>query len=110
MSVINFTPHQLDYQVAGEGYDDPETGDYVPASSHWVERAYDVHAVPAGPAGLIPLPDGKMEQYSYVISQLPTDCIEFKYGQKIRLRIGETLVELAVKGFHRYQLQAKIWA
>lgn len=111
MAVLDFAAHTLSYQDVTQGYEDPETGDYIKGSSSWVENAYKCDIVPAGKANQIAIPDGSVQTYSYTIYNLPQDCREFQYGEKIRINFfskGNGKV-FTVLGFHRYQHQCKIW-
>lgn len=113
MAVLDLSAHILEYQTTPEGgYFDEETGDYVQASgeSSWVECS-KCDMVPSGKADTITLPDGQVEPYSYTI-YLPKDCRKFGYGDKVRVKLfsnPEEVQEFTVKGFHRYQLQCKMW-
>ena len=66
--------------------------------------------VPAGKANERVFEDGVKRSYSYTI-YLDKNCEDFYYGQEIMLqRAGSKEVTYhTVKGFHRYQLQAKLW-
>ena len=112
MAVLDLAAHTLEYLVNANGYVDEETGDYIKGSSTWVENYAKCDLVPAGKANTITLPDGQVEPYSYTIYNLPRDCREFAYGEKIRIKMSgnqNDVREFSVKGFHRYQLQCKIW-
>ena len=63
---------------------------------------------PAGAANVIQFEDGIEERYSYTI-YLPANCRKFKRGDKIVVTHFDSETEFIVKGFHRYQLQSKIW-
>lgn len=107
MSVIEPIPHTLRYQTAAVGYED-ENGDWHEGIEAWSEPM-KCHAVAAGKANEITFPDGTTDTYSYTIGRLAPDCREFKTGERVRLNIFGTEREYEVKGFHRYQLQSKIW-
>lgn len=108
MAILDFRSSRFDYLIESEGYRN-EDGDYVDGESQWVEYL-PCNIVPAGQANQIAIPDGTVETYSYTI-HTSADCREFKYGEKVRLHIlgNEEGVVKTVKGFQRYQLQAKIW-
>ena len=111
MSVIDFSAHRLTYQIMARGHEDPETGDYVQGETNWSTESYKCDIVPAGRANTIPIPDGSVQDYSYTIYNLPRDCQEFQYGDKIKLQFygkGDGKI-FKVLGFHRYQHQCKIW-
>lgn len=121
MSVLSLYAHTLSYEEPGDGHRDPETGDYIKGNPTWVEDYCECDVIPAGKANEIQIPDGTVETYSYTISNLPTSCREFQYGDKVRIKLygnednnnqeqTRTLVrEFKVLGFHRYQLQCKLW-
>lgn len=111
MAILDLKPHRLEYLSVSEGYED-EYGDYHSGSGEWLELC-ECDVVPAGPANQIALPDGTTVQYSYTI-YLPRDTREFLVGEKVRVSLfGEGVRrearEFSVKGFHRYQLQSKMW-
>jgi hypothetical protein len=110
MAVLDFNAYKLEYLVEGQGYYDGN-GDYQPAEDAWVEYGR-CNAVPAGRNNVIGLPDGQTIAYSFTIILHEPKCREFKYGERLRLTtvFGCEQVELSVKGFARYQYQAKIWA
>lgn len=112
MGVLDFAPHTLDYLEVVEGHDDEDTGDYVPGTESWVENYCKCDVVPAGKADTITTQDGQVEPYSYTIYNLPRTCRKFRYGETIRIKFfgsDEEAQEFTVKGFHRYQLQCKMW-
>lgn len=86
-----------------------ENGDYHPAASSW-EFCCSCDVVPAGQASKITIPDGSVETYSYNVYNMPVGTKKFEYGDFVKLVLlgGEETV-LKVKGFHRYQLQSKLW-
>lgn len=111
MAVLDFAAHFLDYQILTGGGEDPKTGDYIDGKRTWVNDAYRCDIVPAGKANQISIPDGAVQTYSYTVYNLPNDCREFQYGDKIRIsfygkRPGKVFTVL---GFHRYQHQCKVW-
>ena len=110
MAVLRFQPHTLLYEENEGGHIDEATGDYIKGTSKWIPYCR-CDAVPNGKAETITTPDGKVQTYSYTICNLPNDCRKFKYGDKIRIDFyyGSETVEFKVLGFHRYQLQCKIW-
>lgn len=96
----------LSYLVTEDGYED-ENGDYHEGSSEW--RGYiPCNAVPAGKAAERTFEDGKVRAYAYTVN-LETD-IDFRIGDRVKIEFHEGKVrEFGVKGFHRYQLQCKLW-
>lgn len=107
MSVINMIPHTLSYFVTSEGYED-DNGDWHGGESGWSEPMA-CHAVPSGKANEITFADGTTSTYSYTVGRLAPDCREFQIGEVVRLNVNGIEREFEVKGFHRYQLQSKIW-
>lgn len=111
MAILDFAAHRLSYQIVHGGYEDPVTGDYVKGQTSWSTDTYKCDIVPAGKANTIAIPDGSVHPYSYTVYNLPQDCLEFRYGDKIKLSFygkGEGKI-FKVLGFHRYQHQCKIW-
>lgn len=109
MALLDFAAHTLDYLHVTDGYED-DNGDYVEGSEEWVENYCKCDIVPAGKANVITIPDGSAKNYSYTIYNLPRACRDFEYGDKIRVKLfGNEVKEFVVLGFHRYQLQCKIW-
>ena len=106
MAVLEMKKHRLSYLVVGEGYED-ENGDYHEGSSEW--RGYiPCNAVPAGRAAERTFEDGEVRAYSYSVN-LDVD-FDFHVGDIVRIEFLNGVVrEFGVKGFHRYQLQCKLW-
>lgn len=112
MAVLDFAAHTLDYLAVIEGHVDRATGDYIDGSEEWIECYCKCDIVPAGKANEIAIPDGQVDTYSYIIYNLPRSCRTFKYGDKIRIKFygsNSEVREFYVKGFHRYQMQCKLW-
>lgn len=108
MATLSLKPHAIQYQCGADGYED-ENGDWHDGLSRWV-TLNDCDIVPNGQANTITIEDGTQKEYSYTI-YLRNDCKEFELGEKIKLVFFNKTVskEYLVLGFHRYQLQAKIW-
>nr|DAQ59857.1 MAG TPA: hypothetical protein [Caudoviricetes sp.] len=108
ISVIpNFRPHILQYQVTTGAYED-NNGDYHPGESHF-EGDIPCRYEPNGKANTIAFEDGKTYVYQYVL-YLNQDCRDFKCGNIVRLlNNGVIIAEKQVQGFHRGQLNAKLW-
>ncbi len=105
--IPQFRPHILQYQVTTGEYED-EIGDYHPGDSHF-EGNIPCRFEPNGKATTIAFEDGKTYVYQYVV-YLDQNCREFKYGDNIRLlRDGVVVEEKQVQGFHRGQLNARLW-
>lgn len=111
MAVLNMKPHYLETLVKGEEYED-ENGDFHAGEDEWVVLCR-CDVVPAGQANRLTTPDGAELSYSYTI-YLPKGTREFRTGEKIRIsfngkgQLAEKM-EFAVKGFHAYQHQCKMW-
>lgn len=105
--MTGFRPHKIAAVSATEGYED-SNGDWHPGESRpgdWMA----CHAVPAGAASEITLPDGTAFRYSYTVI-LDPGCEEFPIGTEVMLDLGWGVQSrYEVKGFHRYQLQSKVW-
>lgn len=107
MSVLNFKPHRLSFLVVEGGYED-ENGDYHPGTSQWVGNE-ECDAVPNGKAEERTFEDGTVSGYTYTVFLKP-NCREFSKGERVKIKLyGGIEREFEVKGFHRYQHQAKIW-
>ena len=105
--MILFRPHILQYQVTTGGCED-ENGDYHPGTFSF-EGDIPCRYEPNGKADQIAFEDGKTYVYSYVV-YLNQDCREFKIGDVIRLlNNGDLVAEKQVQGFHRGQLNARLW-
>lgn len=112
MSVLDMKAHVLGFLEETEGYRDEETGDWISGKTKETESYCKCDLVPNGRANTITIPDGSAQTYSYTVRNLPRDCREFRYGDKITLCLygkPETKKTYTVLGFHRYQLQCKIW-
>lgn len=107
MSVIDLIPHTLRYCTVSDGYED-ERGDWHEGTETWSDPI-NCHAVPAGAANIITYADGTTATYTYTVGRLDPECREFKIGEKVSLNVCGVEREFQVKGFHRYQLQSKIW-
>lgn len=111
MAVLSLKPHAIQFQNGTEGYED-DNGDYHDGTSVWV-TIQDCDIVPNGEAYTITLADGTQKEYNYTI-YLKNDCKGFELGEKVRLLFfgegqKEGMKEYQVLGFHRYQLQSKMW-
>ncbi|WP_300701315.1 hypothetical protein [Bacteroides sp.] len=105
--IPQFRPHRLQYQVLSEGYED-ENGDYHSGEFRF-EGDIPCRFEPNGKATTIAFEDGKTYVYQYVV-YLDQNCREFKIGDIIRLLSNRsTIAEKQVQGFHRGQLNAKLW-
>lgn len=106
MAVLVLKKHRLSYLVKTDGYED-ENGDYHEGSSEW--RGYiPCNAVPAGKAAERTFEDGKVRAYSYTVN-LNVD-FDLKIGDRVKIEfLNGEVRQFGVKGFHRYQLQCKLW-
>ncbi|WP_293528302.1 hypothetical protein, partial [Prevotella sp.] len=85
-------------------------GNYHQGKTEW-KFCCTCDVVPAGEANKLVTSDGSIDYYSYEVHNLPVGIEKFSYGDFIKLEIlGAEEVIIKVKGFHRYQLQCKIWA
>lgn len=108
MSILDFHASKLYRQINTEGFTD-ENGDYHSGKVMWT-FCCTCNVVPAGEANKIAIPDGSIDYYSYSVYNIPVGIKEFEYGELVKLNIlGAKEVTLKVKGFHRYQLQCKLW-
>lgn len=107
MSVIDLIPNSLSFLVITDGYED-DNGDWHEGSEEWSEPM-KCHAVPAGRANEITFADGQTAIYTYTVGRLSPDCREFIIGEEVKLNVDGIERIFTVKGFHRYQLQSKIW-
>ena len=107
MAVLQVKPHRLSYLVEDGGYTD-SNGDYQRGPSYW-EGDIQCDAVPAGASNQMQFDDGVTRTYSYTV-YLPKNCKDFKVGEKVRIKLYDNIVRnFEVKGFHRYQMQCKLW-
>ena len=106
MAVLVMKKHRLSYLAKTDGYED-ENGDYHEGTSEW--RGYiPCNAVPAGKAAERTFEDGKVRAYSYTVN-LNVD-FDLKIGDRVKIEfLNGEVRQFGVKGFHRYQLQCKLW-
>lgn len=105
---VQFRPHRLSFLIVTDGEYD-EKGDFVKGQSVWSEQI-PCRYEPNGKALTVPFGEGKEFVYSYTV-YLNQNCPEIKYGQKVILydKEGNSMGEFQCQGFHRGQLNAKIW-
>lgn len=107
MAVLNLKPHVLEYELTTDGYED-SNGDYHEGQTQWI-GPIECDAVPSGSSNKIEFEDGSVHVYSYTI-YLKNNVREFSIGERVRVTLyGGKKRVFSVKGFHRYQLQAKLW-
>jgi hypothetical protein len=107
-TLVNGAPCYLCYKSQAEGSFNA-SGDPIPGEESW-SGEIPCDAVPAGKSNERIFEDGVKRAYSHTIYLKP-DCPDFQVGQTITLRYvteGKT-TKHKVLGFHRYQLQAKLW-
>lgn len=108
--MVQLRPHILKYSVVTAGYDDEDGNDVGGGSS--LSESIPCRYEPNGRAMSIALPDGNGEFYTYsYIVYLDLMCRDFSYGEIIHLynQSGSKIAEMPCKGFHRGQLNAKLW-
>lgn len=102
-----FRPHILQYQVTTEG-DEKPNGDYVPGKTSF-EGNIPCRYEPNGKANTIAFEDGQTYVYQYIV-YLDQNCQEFRCGDVVRLlNSGRVIATKQVQGFHRGQLNARLW-
>lgn len=107
MAVLKLSSHTLYVSINSNGYED-ENGDWHEGKSVSTELC-KCDVVPAGKANERVFEDGVKDTYSYII-YLPKDCQRIEKGAKVSVKFADGVVrEFLVKGFHRYQLQCKMW-
>lgn len=111
---VRFRPHTISLlEVVAGKYDDKAEGvvpgDYIPGTEVWSER-FPCRYEPNGQAKTVPVGEGRDYVYEYKV-YLNQDCPEIRFGQKCRLydADGNQLGEFTSKGFHRGQLDSKMW-
>lgn len=105
--ILDDRPHRLQYLVTTEGYED-ENGDYHPGESYF-DGNIECRAVPSsGKADEKQFEDGVVRRYSYTV-YMDVDCKEFNIGDRVGFVLEGIEKVYEVKGFHRYQLYAKLW-
>lgn len=111
MAVLEMMPCRLCRLVTGETTV-LENGDKVAGETESVFLC-NCDAVPNGKADVITLADGTQTSYSYTLyihtRHLPVLLEDLAYGDRVTVTIGGVDREFRVLGFHRYQLQCKIW-
>jgi len=107
--MISFRPHTLKYAVISEGHFD-EIGDYVVGSVEFNEEAIPCRYEPNGRASSVAFADGRTYVYQYVV-YLDVNCRKFELDETVRLydTEGNMIAEYKVQGFHRGQLNSKLW-
>lgn len=138
MPVIDLKPHSLSFLKTSVGFEDdngdwheinPESSFLLENESDYIELERNIggdsfltlendnrwsepvkcHAVASGSANKITYDDGTVDYYSYTIGRLPKDFKSLEVGEKVKLCADGSEKIFTVKGFHRYQLQCKVW-
>ena len=110
MGIVSFRPHKMRIITKGEGSYD-ENGDWNASAasySDYIVCRYE----PNGSANTITLPDGKEYRYSYTIYLNVNPSLVIRYGDILELTSQDGVVigsNFEVKGFHRGQLDMKVW-
>lgn len=106
--MVSFRPHRLRKILSVDGYYD-ENGDFVKGETKY-GRCVQCRYEPNGRAQSISLGDGRVFLYNYTI-YLNTTCEEFVFGDTIEVfdQRGKSIGTFSVQGFHRGQLDSKIW-
>lgn len=107
--MVSFRPHTLRIVTRGEGGYGPN-GDWI-ESVEAVSRPVICRYEPNGRANTVTLPDGSAYRYSYTVYLNVDPAFRIKYGDIIELtsQDGIMIGRFEVKGFHRGQLDMKIW-
>ena len=106
--MVSFRPHTLNLIVSLPGSVD-STGKYIPGGERMME-GIECRYEPNGKANSIVLEDGKAFVYSYMV-YLSIDCPDISYGDSVELfnQQGTSVGRFTALGFHRGQLNAKLW-
>lgn len=108
--MVQFRPHKLRIVTNGAGEYD-KNRDWVEGKttySDYIPCRYE----PNGAAQTITLPDGTAYRYSYTIYLSVNPTLSIKYGDHVELTSQDGIVigsDFEVKGFHRGQLDMKVW-
>lgn len=107
--MLDFRPHKI-ISVTHTGGGDDEEGVPLPDVEEFEEIPCRIE--PNGSASQVHYEDGIARNYSFTV-YLDQDCREFVAGEKVRLEGLDGQVkndkEFVVLGFHRYQLNARLW-
>lgn len=106
--MVDFRPHTLDLIVSLPGCYDA-TGQYIEGRKN-VVKGIVCRYEPNGRARSIALEDGSLYTYSYMV-YLDTDCPEISFGDEVELfdQSGASRGKFTSHGFHRGQLNSKLW-
>ena len=109
MIPVSFRPHTLKVITRGKGSYD-ENRNWV-ESEETVSEEIPCRYEPNGRANTITLEDGTVYRYSYMIYLSVNPSLAIKYGDIVELtsQDGVSIGRYEVKGFHRGQLDMKVW-
>ncbi len=107
--MVSFRPHTLKYATLVKGHEN-ENGDYIADEVKFVEPALSCRFEPNGKASSVAFADGRTYAYQYVV-YLDRDCRTFELDEIVQLydQEGNMVAECKVQGFHRGQLNSKLW-
>ena len=109
MFPVSFRPHTLKVVKRGSGSYDK--------NRNWVEGSETISGPipcryePNGKANTITLLDGSVYRYSYTVYLSVNPSLDIKFGDFVELtsQDGVFIGRYEVKGFHRGQLDMKVW-
>ena len=106
--MVDFRPHNLTLKVSLPGVYD-STGKYHKGAEKTIE-GIPCRYEPNGRARSIAIEDGSLYMYSYMV-YLDTDCPEISFGDEVELfdQNGSSKGKFTAHGFHRGQLNSKLW-
>lgn len=110
MALVSFRPHRMHVIGRGEGsYDN--NGDWQETTERIGDCCIPCRYEPNGRAQTIQLSDGKAYTYTYTVYLDVCPQCTIQYGDIIELFSQErkSIGRYEVKGFHRGQLDMKIW-
>lgn len=107
--MVDFRPHTIDLVVTDVGRYD-STGKYLGEGAVKTFLGIRCRYEPNGRAKSIALEDGSLYTYSYMV-YLDVDCPEISFGDEVELfdQSGVSRGKFTSHGFHRGQLNAKLW-
>lgn len=108
--MVSFRPHTMRVVHSGEGSYDTN-GDWQEDDRKRCCCEFPCRYEPNGRANTITLPDGENYKYSYTVYLDVNPSFRIRYGDLIELTSQDGIVigQFEVKGFHRGQLDMKIW-
>lgn len=108
---VSFRPHTIRYSNTTQGYFDNDGVWINPTASELSDEIIPCRAEPNGRATTIALPDGRMYTYAYVV-YLDRNVRAFTFGENIQIANSDGTILVKgkeVQGFHRGQLNSKLW-